>query len=621
MTSEEAEILRDNLARLHVEPLSARLLLDREPLGCRLVGEADDEVQLMYHDQAMYRGEQLLATVAAQCDDLLANTEPGLVVFFGLGLGYHAAAIRQRTDAPIVVYEPSADLAAFVLARTTVELENVHLVIADETLASLLSRLLTGPGEVVAGTLPASREIFPAQFDTFCRRVNEALDQRELIRKTQNQFAELWVANLAANLPFLGRHPSLECLAQRFAGRPAILVGAGPSLDVNIGELLAAQGRALIIAVHSAVQPLARAGIVPDLVVVIESQPLEYYFEDVPRLAESVLLASAHTHPRHLQLGFRDTLLLNIQGVATADWMANAYGDTPLPSGGSVACTAFSALYELGCDPIALVGMDTAYGHKRGHATNSQGACCEFEFDVPRQIITNHCRTGFHKSLTYRLQLAPAWGGQGEVVTRPALATFRLWFETAAETWAASRTLINATEGGARIRGLTEMTLADFLATRCQAELPSAEVIRTGLAGAQTRDPAPLVAAVQGELAVIRKAGLAADRADQAATVALKKLQAGEFSIVQPLLDRLSGCEQDLQDLSRRTRLLNTLVGPRIEALAAEKVDGDHVARTMHSVEQSRRVSRLIAAGSRDLLARFEPVVQVMAAGEDNRKP
>lgn len=44
-----------------------------------------------------------------------------------------------------------------------------------------------------------------------------------------------------------------------------IVVAAGPSLNKNINELKKAKGKSLIIAVDTALKPLLRAGIVPDM--------------------------------------------------------------------------------------------------------------------------------------------------------------------------------------------------------------------------------------------------------------------------------------------------------------------------------------------------------------------
>ena len=57
---------------------------------------------------------------------------------------------------------------------------------------------------------------------------------------------------------------------------PAIIVSAGPSLNENIEELKKAKNKAFIIAVDTAMKPLLRNGIIPDMYAIIDgTKPLE----------------------------------------------------------------------------------------------------------------------------------------------------------------------------------------------------------------------------------------------------------------------------------------------------------------------------------------------------------
>lgn len=53
---------------------------------------------------------------------------------------------------------------------------------------------------------------------------------------------------------------------------PAIVVSAGPSLNNNIMELKKAVGKAFIIAVDTAVKPLVKAGIIPDMFAMLDGK-------------------------------------------------------------------------------------------------------------------------------------------------------------------------------------------------------------------------------------------------------------------------------------------------------------------------------------------------------------
>src|SRR5437868_3299046 len=64
----------------------------------------------------------------------------------------------------------------------------------------------------------------------------------------RERFEDLAFRNTLTNLPALLREADAGCLAGAFSGRPAIVVGAGPSLDTNVDALRPFQSSCLIVA-------------------------------------------------------------------------------------------------------------------------------------------------------------------------------------------------------------------------------------------------------------------------------------------------------------------------------------------------------------------------------------
>lgn len=558
--------------------------------------------------------------VEREVEGLLAGQDPELVVFFGLGLGWHLQAIAARCRVPMLVFEPDQEILSAVLAFAPLELSRTTVVTTAEALRARLDDFLGGrPRRLIAGALPPWAELRPRAFGEFRQVLQETLQQVESDHKTRHRFSEEWVRNMAANLPFLGTHRSLDALGDGFAGKPAILVGAGPSLDHTLPTLAQVRGRALILAVHTAVPALSRAGVTPDMAIILEGQKLDHYFLGLEDLAEMVLLPSPQTHPAHLAVDFGDFIGFSHEGNAAADWLQEAYGIPALRSGGSVACAAFSILHHLGCDPIILTGMDLAYGEDRGHASGADTGCCSAVFDRENGKVTTHCSRGVHASHTYSLEEVPAWGGQGTALSRPALSTFRLWFEAAGRSWGRGPRLINATEGGAHIRGFEDRPLAEVLDEQGPLDPAPALMLRQALAAAAPRDPRPLVRTVGRELDAIRQAREEARRALAAVDPALKLLKARRLDRVQPRLDELAAREKKLQEATRRTRLLNTLVGHRARDVKARPAGNDPVGKTIASLEASAAISRLVVHGAEELLTLFEPALERLTGGGEER--
>lgn len=608
---EKTSILSANLKRLRCTDFTVEELLSHISEEVAVKVATDGSPALLVNGGSVYPELDTLNVVAREAAGLLANQSPDLVVFFGLGLGLHPEALARLTNAPIIVFEPDPVLLATVLSTVSIEGQNIRVAGSLSRLAEVVQLVLgETPGQMVAGALPPWARHHPLAFEGFKLTLQQAVAKVESDRKTRVVFSEDWIQNMAQNLGFLGSHKPLQALKDRFAGKPAILVGAGPSLDQNLKDLVRAKDHALIMAVHTAALPMSRAGITPDLVIIIEGQKLDHYFTDLEDLNRMVLLPSPQTHPVHLELGFKDFLAISHEGNAAADWLEQAYDMTPLRSGGSVACTAFAALHELGCEPIVLAGMDLAYDHNRGHALGTATGCCDVITDEEKGLTITRCREGIHESVSYQSNMITGWGGEKKVATRPVLTAFRDWFELAAQTWAKDRRLINATGGGARIVGFEELELSRVQDECLSETLPAEEIIDLVLKEATLSDPRALASVVSAELKSIAAAIKLAATTDKTAGKAITKLKQRRLHEVQPLLDKLQGQEEELRSVTRQTRLLNTLVGHRAQSLSAETAGNDEVSRTIHSLEMSRQISRLISEGGQELLATFEKPVR-----------
>jgi hypothetical protein len=141
-----------------------------------------------------------------------------------------------------------------------------------------------------------------------------------------------------------------------------------------------------------------------------------------------------------------------------------------LPAGATVAHLAFYLARYLGCDPIIFVGQDLAF---TGHV-----------FYIPGVEVHQTWRSEFNRFNTLESKeweriarngpvLRKIVGNDGEpVYSDELLFTYLEQFER--DFAGCSARIINATEGGARIRGSEAMPLRDALDTYCTKPLPAA---------------------------------------------------------------------------------------------------------------------------------------------------
>lgn len=545
-------------------------------------------------------GRELAAT---RIEAFLSGRDPEVVFFFGYGDGAHAEALRRRTRAQVLVLAAGGEAAASD-AGARVFATPGALVEAAVAITDLAGR------EVLVGAVPECRQADPRGFALFVETVRRVLEDARIRKATVSRTAGAWVRHLATNLPRLESLVPFDVLAGGFTGLPGIVIGAGPSLDRNLAALRALQGRAVLCAVSTALPALARAGIEPELAVVIEANDHSAHFAGVPGLGRMTLLADPQGHPAHLALPAGRSLAVAMEGTAAGDWLARAHGCRPLATGGSVACLALSALHRLGCDPLVLAGMDLALSDGRTHADGSTQGSRRIHYDADSRRI---CFSSAERPAggSWPGELVEAWGGDGQVPTRPVLSSYRLWFGCAAETWAADRRLVNGTGGGARIRGFEEVALADWEPSVARPfEGPRARLDRL-LGEAVAPGPGALRREVAGELAAVAAAGAAAAEVARLAGQALADLESGRHGRLARALPLLAAAEARLGELTRRTRLLNALAGERAHEAArgqGRPPAGDRLAATAWSLRQGARLGGAVADGARELAALFGPV-------------
>jgi hypothetical protein len=289
--------------------------------------------------------------------------------------------------------------------------------------------------------------------DRLQRQVDE-LSERIGVNKITSQLrSRVWIEHLLRNLHYLWECPCVMA-GTMSAPVPAFIVGAGPSLTRNAHELSEPGGAyGLVFKVNSAGQHVV--GDVRDIAVCIESNDVRHKLRTGLEARAFGLtcdpLVMAHGYGRllptwHGELG---GLIEQMTGIPR------------LPTSCSGTTAAVSLARRLGCSPIILVGQDLAWTDGRcyagtGRAYEADGRVCLDWGDVPE-----HRRA---ESLPTELdaRYAPAWGGEGEVLTSPMFLGVREWLGRWAALHEDVRTY-NCTEGGLHIPGWTDVKLRDVL--------------------------------------------------------------------------------------------------------------------------------------------------------------
>ncbi len=568
-------MLEGNVEALGLTGLSLLALRDATPRG-RYVILDDGSPAIDLGDMLLDRSadprahEELLAS--------LERTAQDVILLFGVGAGHIARSLRDRSRASVIIYEPDPGVLRTVLEAGPCDLGGVPVVCDMNDLKAVWQRHSRARPAATTVQTPGYAEAFPAELERVVATVREMLNDEQCVENTRRVRFRQWIDNLVANLPAVAGAVPCNSLRGRFAGMPAFVVGAGPSLDVNIEVLREAKKRGLVIAVNSSASALAAAGIAPDVIVCIESLDLSAKLAALPFIEDVPRIFSLSSHPNNLAVG-SGPLLPVIEKLPAFETVSELLRGPGAEVGGSVSTVAFWVAKLLGCSPLVLVGQDLAF---TGYGTYAKGTSYEESRAVvgadgkTLEFVWNDAITKAHGTaagpLAKRadLVMVDAWGGEGLVPSGVMFASFRAWFEVAAAVFAVTDpeiTLVNATEGGSRIHGFAEERLADLVAKLPVRDVPPADELARLARRELPVTSRELAGWAEKQANLARQACRAARRVGVCAAHAIDLLEKGaEPDAMNRAFDAVDRAETYLRKTTKAQPLLEGLAYAEVQA-------------------------------------------------------
>jgi hypothetical protein len=249
-------------------------------------------------------------------------------------------------------------------------------------------------------------------------------------------------------------------LKNTFKGVPAIICGAGPSLDKNIEVLSTLQNRALIFAGGTALNALNARNVMPHFGVGIDPNPDQFTRLISNHAYETPFLYRCRMRHEALQMVHGDHLYINGSGgYEIGKWLEEQLGNKPEELEEGFNVLNFSVLFAhlMGCNPIICVGIDLAYSEGLSYASGV--------VNHPIHNLRGNFRTKFEEEELI---------SKKDIYGRPI---YTLWKWIAESMWytyffnvCPETTLINATEGGIGFPKVPNMTLQEVKEQYLQKE-------------------------------------------------------------------------------------------------------------------------------------------------------
>ena len=379
-----------------------------------------------------------------------ANDEEQTLIIFGLGMGYcldylveHQVKYRE-----VHIIEPFDNVFNVVLAKRdlsallSLDRLSLDMIREPQEMYGLIWNQLQLNTDIKLLYHLSYRSIFSEFYDEVERLFAEETNTFRTAVATTDKSLYTWTSHQLKSLKEHG--PQADILFNKFQDLPAIIVSAGPSLERHLDLLKEIGNRALIIAPGTGARILDQGGIKAHLAMAMDTWEHE---ADVFKGYQGTcpLVGSFRLHPRIGQ-EFPNRILWFATG---SDRLAQYYyhhflnknpaviNDYP-----SVSMCAIDYAFELGCNPIILIGQDLCYYDHKMHAGEEAGSLASYHGASHHMLDINGL----------------------PVITDKAFLAMRHILELQNQKFGGRVQIINATEAGLGIPGIANLSFREAIA-------------------------------------------------------------------------------------------------------------------------------------------------------------
>ena len=432
--------------------------------------EKDEKVSCL---NSTYNPTNEVELYCKQFDQLTENT---ILFIFGFGNGLFKDKILEKTKhiTSVIFFEPCDEIFQYNLINNqdiyalrqpkrymlTNNHNPAHNIFCCQDIPLILNNLnySTNQPSIKLYALPKYKELFSTQYQMLKETISNYVERAQTNINTARAIGEIVVRNNIRLLKYLPDLDSTNTLINAFPkDLPAIIVSAGPSLESCIESLKLAKNKALILCVDKALNNLLNHNIQPDFIISVDPRKDLKIYDD-PRVSNIPLLGSSD-----MNISILERIKPNSFSLITTEnpfiqelFSSNGHEIHKLKSAGSVANVAMSLCIELGFKKIIFVGQDLALTNMKQYAENTT-----ISIDT-----TN----------SYYLQTEDIYGNP--IYTTRDYYMYLKWFETEIQNHP-DITFIDAKNGGALIKGSTNMSLEKALQLFATKEYNITDIIQS----------------------------------------------------------------------------------------------------------------------------------------------
>ncbi len=383
---------------------------------------------------------------------------------FGVGLGYAYDVLKAwlKEDAERYVVFIEDDLRVLkrffeserghkmmldeqvTLIRTYIDREYLEVVLQD------LALCYVGlPFEAVA--LPFYKRHREEVFTEFHRQLMHATAYVFFAGQEFMEYGVAFFRNFYSNMLRLAETTGAKSMFGAFKDVPAIICGAGPSLDPQIDFLKELDDKALIFAGGSAINALTKKGMMPHFGASIDPNPTQAERMREHQGYELPIFFKGRTHRKAFEaLHGPKVYLCGNNMYPVTDWIEEKLGieEPTLTEGYNVLHLLIDMATKFGCNPIVFVGMDLAFTDMKSYSGDVVGDATVSKEAITKGTDLNNnafVREDINKKPVYTLW---KWVAESQYTSHYAARHEQTLY-------------LNATEGGLGFEGIQNVSLKE----------------------------------------------------------------------------------------------------------------------------------------------------------------
>lgn len=379
------------------------------------------------------------------------------IILFGIGNGKAIKYIldKYKYIKTIAIVEPSLQifkkcLEIYDMTKLSQKNCKINFIVnqtEEEVINSLMNEIFTSNNTAFVNHIYYCNIFF-----SYSKKITTDLSKQLKITHgsciTVSSQWDLWNLNSIRNLKQRDIVP-IEEIKDRFKGKTAVIVSAGPSLNKNIDLINTIKDKAIIIAVGSAIKVLDSKGIIPHFRVVIDAFNGQMDVVEAIDTKSTDIMFSNQVYFEILPnyKGNKIRYVLDSDFLGKYIYKKGGIEYIEFKSGASVANGALDLICGIGCNRVIFMGQDLSY--TKGERLHAKGVIAKAE-EADIEWVNNQ-------------EQIPIENIYGDTVyTLNPLLQMKYMLERTVKKYPNIQ-FLNATEGGIGIEGVLNRELKDIM--------------------------------------------------------------------------------------------------------------------------------------------------------------